>query len=86
MACAIRRSGQGYVLEKTQGSQRIKGALALDGDERMSFSGLFFCPQGACDAEVRGVFTRKSRDHWVGTLTGMEGGDVVVTMKRPGPT
>jgi hypothetical protein len=82
MACQVRRTGAGYTLEKTQGSQRIKGAMTLEGDARFVFSGLFFCPHGACDAQVHGVFTRKSREQWVGTLQGMESGDVVVTMTR----
>lgn len=83
MACEIRRKDGEYTLEKTQGSQRIKGKLALEGEERFKFSGLFFCPQGACDAEVKGNFTRRSRDHWVGTLTGMASEVIVVTLRRP---
>jgi hypothetical protein len=83
MACEIRRKDGGYTLEKTQGSQRIKGKLALEGDARFAFSGLFFCPQGACDAQVQGTFMRKATDSWIGVLNGMDSGGVVVTMTRP---
>jgi hypothetical protein len=83
MACEIRRKDGGYTLEKTQGSQRIKGKLALEGDARFAFSGLFFCPQGACDAQVQGTFMRKAADRWIGVLNGMDSGGVVVTMTRP---
>jgi hypothetical protein len=83
MACEIRRKDGSYTLEKTQGSQRIKGKLVLEGDSRFVFSGLFFCPQGACDAKVKGLFRRRAIDSWVGVLNGMDSGDVVVTMTRP---
>jgi hypothetical protein len=82
MACHIRRKDGGYFLEKTQGSQRIKGTITLQGDDRFLFSGLYFCPFGSCDAQTSGSFERKSRDHWVGKLR--EGGfETVVTLRRP---
>jgi hypothetical protein len=84
MACEIRRKDGGYTLEKTQGSQRIKGKLALEGESRFAFSGLFFCPHGACDAQVKGTFMRKAADRWIGVLNGIDSGGVVVTMTRPG--
>jgi hypothetical protein len=88
MACEIARKDGRYTLEKTQGSQRIKGSLALEGDARFTFKGLFFCPHGACDTEVQGLFMRKAADRWTGVLNAKDGADfegVVVTMTRPKP-
>jgi hypothetical protein len=85
MACEIRRKDGGFFLEKTQGSQRIKGTVTPKGEDRFDFEGLYFCPFGACDEKVRGSFERQSRDHWVGKLD--DGGyDTVVTLRRPGAT
>jgi len=66
MRCTVSKKGSGLWLEKTQGSQRIRGRLAKEGDE-LTFSGEFFCPMGACTGAVRATL-QKTGGGWTGTL------------------
>lgn len=66
MRCTISKKGASYWLEKTQGSQRIRGTLTKEG-EGLVFQGEFFCPMGACTSSARASL-RKTDTGWAGTI------------------
>lgn len=77
MACTIHKKGAGFWLEKTQGSQRIRGPLARSGDD-LTFDGEFFCPEGDCTGRARATL-RKTARGWAGTLLHDQHGDPLQT-------
>lgn len=77
MACTIRKRGAGFWLEKTQGSQRIRGKLARSGDD-LTFDGEFFCPMGDCTGRARATL-RKTARGWARTLQHDQHGDPLQT-------
>ncbi len=54
-------------LEKTAGSQRLRGAVTPT-DQGFEFSGEFFCPHGDCTEQVQATFTRTGRNRYAGEL------------------
>lgn len=54
--CKLSRADGGWQLVKLLGSQRFAGSLAPRPDA-LAFDGQFFCPWGACDAEMKVEFT-----------------------------
>lgn len=68
---------------KSGGSQRFDG-LVTPTDDGFAFTGKFFCPKGACDAQLDNVaFTGNRRDGFVGTLP-LQHGPVEVKMRLLG--
>jgi len=83
MRCEVTRTGERLWLEKTQGSQRIKGFLTLDKDQ-LRFEGTFFCPLGDCTGKVHGYLqsTSSSRDSWSGILHSTQIGETKIRLTR----
>lgn len=54
-------------LEKTAGSQRLRGSVAPTSDG-FDFSGEFFCPRGDCTEQVKATFRRTGRNRYAGEL------------------
>jgi hypothetical protein len=76
--CIIKKTGDQLQLEKTSGSQRIKGEIYLT-EKGFNFEGLFFCPYGDCDAAVSGEFKKLSEGQYQGPI--FSGGiETIVTL------
>lgn len=54
-------------LEKTAGSQRLRGAVTPSA-KGFDFSGEFFCPRGDCTEQVQASFVRTGRNRYAGEL------------------
>jgi hypothetical protein len=85
--CTIQRRGNGLLLEKHGGSQRVRGAVTSAGDG-FAFTGVFYCPDGAQgEWPVRGSFQREASGSFAGELRGRGCGaevdDHVVFTRRP---
>jgi hypothetical protein len=65
--CVIEKRNDKPWLEKLGGSQRIKGEI-VPSDEGFRFSGLFFCPFGSCDRNVKGDFRRTGAGQFQGSI------------------
>jgi hypothetical protein len=58
-ACSIFEDAEGgYMLHKLGGSQRFAGPIVATA-AGFTFSGKFFCPEGACDQAITGTFVRR---------------------------
>lgn len=66
MGCTISRRGKSLRLDKTQGSQRIRGTLQESADG-LTFQGEFFCPTGACTSSATAQL-RKTDNGFAGTI------------------
>lgn len=66
MACTISRHGKILRLDKTQGSQRIRGTLEESADG-LTFQGEFFCPIGACTSSATAKLKRVDKG-FAGTI------------------
>src|SRR5690606_11209366 len=79
--CAIRQTRAGALLfEKYGGSQRFSGFVLPRPEGGFRFSGLFFCPQGACDELFMADFATVDGG-FRGSLPGEQ--TVTVTRRRP---
>jgi len=95
MSCEItRRTDSTLWLEKTSGSQRIRGTVTPT-DDGFRFSGSSYCPFGSGGGPVGGTFVRGASGALAGTVTGRGCGvpvrDRVVLTRRgtgghPAPT
>jgi hypothetical protein len=56
--CRITTAATGVRLTKLEGSQRVRGALVILGDDRADFHGEFYCAGGGCDRQVDTHFAR----------------------------
>lgn len=85
MSCVIsRRPSGGLWLEKTSGSQRIRGTVILTASG-FRFSGSRYCPFGTCNSPASGTFTRRGETSLAGVVTygpSQGGGDRVVLTRR----
>lgn len=54
-------------LEKTAGSQRLRGSVTPS-DSGFDFSGEFFCPHGDCTEQVQASFVRTGRNRYAAEL------------------
>jgi hypothetical protein len=80
--CSIRRTPAGALLfEKVGGSQRFSGVILAVPSGGFRFTGLFFCPYGACDELFESDFTPVE-----GGFRGRIPVDQVVTVTRRRPT
>lgn len=66
MSCTISKQGKKLRLEKTQGSQRIRGTLE-ESANGLTFQGEFFCPIGACTSSATAQL-RKTDKGFAGTI------------------
>ena len=55
--CVIKGKKNSLQLDKTSGSQRIRGAITIT-EAGFSFEGTFFCPYGDCQSRAFGDFIR----------------------------
>jgi hypothetical protein len=58
--CVISETAEGIQLEKTAGSQRIKGLVNIT-DDGFDFSGTYFCPFGDCTSNATGHFEKTDK-------------------------
>jgi hypothetical protein len=58
--CVISPTTEGIQLEKTAGSQRIKGLINIT-EEGFDFSGTYFCPFGDCTSDASGSFAKTDK-------------------------
>lgn len=58
--CVISQTEEGIQLEKTAGSQRIKGMINIT-EEGFDFSGTYFCPFGDCTSDASGSFAKTDK-------------------------
>jgi hypothetical protein len=58
--CVISQTTEGIQLEKTAGSQRIKGLINIT-EEGFDFSGTYFCPFGDCTSAASGSFAKTDK-------------------------
>ena len=68
--CRLQQTEGGWELRKLLGSQRFAGTLMHDGSG-FQFTGRFFCPWGACDADMSVRFD-PSDGGYVGRFEGDE--------------
>ncbi len=66
--CQITQVGNALQLEKTSGSQRIKGSIVQTA-EGFDFSGVFFCPWGDCTSAAKGSFQRLGPGRYRGVIS-----------------
>jgi hypothetical protein len=79
--CSVRRTPAGALFfEKTGGSQRFSGVVLSQPSGGFRFSGLFFCPYGACDELFTSDFV-PIVDGFRGTIP--VGQTVTMTRHRP---
>jgi hypothetical protein len=76
--CAVSMHGRDTWLEKTGGSQRIRGTITAIGGG-FHFDGEYFCPWGDCTSKTSGDFHAAGVNTWEGRV-GSDGGDVVVRL------
>lgn len=67
-------------IEKLQGTQRFAGEVTRS-PQGFTFSGYFYCPQGACDEEVSADFASTGDGGFAATIKTSHG-PVNVTLKR----
>lgn len=58
--CVISETTEGVQLEKTAGSQRIKGLINIT-EDGFDFSGIYFCPFGDCTSNATGSFAKTDK-------------------------
>lgn len=76
--CVISQTAEGIQLEKTAGSQRIKGLVNIT-EEGFDFSGTYFCPFGDCTSNATGSFA-KTEKGFNGTVKTDDGAATVVEL------
>lgn len=81
--CVIRDQGGALTLEKTAGSQRIRGPITLN-EDGFDFDGTFFCPDGDCTTRSSGHFTVKAPGTFLGILhqDDQPGSEIVVDLRK----
>lgn len=58
--CVISQTAEGIKLEKTAGSQRIKGLINIT-ESGFDFTGTYFCPFGDCTSNATGSFAKTEK-------------------------
>jgi hypothetical protein len=76
--CVISQTAEGIQLEKTAGSQRIKGLVNIT-EDGFDFSGTYFCPFGDCTSNATGHF-EKTEKGFNGTVKTDDGAATVVDL------
>lgn len=81
--CVITARGVTLTLEKTAGSQRIRGPITPN-EDGFDFDGSFFCPDGDCTSASSGHFTRTGPGVFRGVIRQVEqpGSEIVVDLRR----
>ncbi len=81
--CVIKDQGGVLTLEKTAGSQRIRGPITPN-EDGFDFDGTFFCPDGDCTSASSGHFTRIGPGVFRGEIRQVEqpGSEIVVDLRK----
>jgi hypothetical protein len=80
--CVIKKVGEGLVLAKLGGSERIRGAIKLDANAGFTFVGELYCPWGDCSQTLHGRFRPAGKGGFRGTFRE----DSMVVHLQPAPT
>jgi hypothetical protein len=80
--CVIKKVGDGLVLAKLGGSQRIRGTIKLDGNDGFTFVGELYCPWGDCTESLHGKFRPAGKGGFRGTFRE----DAMIVHLTPAPT
>jgi len=66
--CVIKKVGEGLVLAKLGGSERIRGQIKLDANAGFTFVGELYCPWGDCTETLHGRFKPAGKGGFRGTF------------------